>query len=232
MLANNYDAASAQAIASLPAAHAIATASYAVAAAAAGTTDSALPLSTLLHSAKTIAAAIQPTGKPLTIDIRDGATATTPPWRLSSKTSSRWASMYSTAEAAQRIRTVLQVTRAAGVPDFVVNARCDALLEGGKLEEAGATTVFVWGGPARGGISRKEVGVLVEAFAGRLNVKAMPGGISVRELGEMGVARVSAGPGLLVAAMERLTRENPGLCTVHHERFALLQMGALQFTVP
>ncbi|PYH85251.1 Phosphoenolpyruvate/pyruvate domain-containing protein [Aspergillus uvarum CBS 121591] len=224
ILANVYDAATAQAVASLPSARAIATASYAVAAAA-GTSDEALPLAELLRSATSIASAVRPTGKPLSIDIRDGYNNDLPmivqelldagvvgvnleDFDNAAQT------MYSPADAVQRIRTVLDAARAAGVPDFVVNARCDALLYGGTLEEvvargrdylaAGATTVFVWGGAKRGGITRAEVARLVEAFEGRLNVKVVPGGLSTKELAGVGVARVSVGPGLLVAALERV----------------------------
>ncbi|RAL11740.1 isocitrate lyase/PEP mutase family protein [Aspergillus homomorphus CBS 101889] len=225
ILANVYDGASAKAVAALPTAQAIATASFAVAAAA-GISDEELSREELLRSAKAIAATVRPTGKPLTVDIRDGYNAdleaivtelvaagvvgvNLEDFDNATKT------MYSAAEAVQRIETVLRAARAAGVPDFVVNARCDALLYQGSLEEviergrayltAGATTVFVWGGRSRGGISREEVVRLVEAFEGRLNVKALPGGLSTEELAEIGVARISVGPGLLLAAMERVT---------------------------
>lgn len=61
--------------------------------------------------------------------------------------------LYSPDEAASRVGRALSVAGKAGVPDFVVNARCDALVMGGKLEqaiesgkkylEAGTTTVFI-----------------------------------------------------------------------------------------
>lgn len=79
-----------------------------------------------------------------------------------------------------RIKKVLDTAHSFGIPDFVVNARCDVLVYGGSLREvvnrgqaylaAGASTVFVWGGSARGGLHREEVVELVEAFDGRLNV--------------------------------------------------------------
>jgi 2-methylisocitrate lyase-like PEP mutase family enzyme len=94
--------------------------------------------------------------------------------------------LYSVSEAVNRIKRVLDVARDLGVPDFVVNARCDVLVQGGTLEEAidrgkaylaaGATTVFVWGGSGRGGLSREEVIRLVEAFGGKLNVLKSGGG--------------------------------------------------------
>lgn len=62
--------------------------------------------------------------------------------------------------AVDRIKRVLAIARAKGVPDFTIDARTDALLHGLPLSEAidqgkvyleaGATTVFVWGGSIRG----------------------------------------------------------------------------------
>ena len=71
-------------------------------------------------------------------------------------------------EATARVAAAVQAAKAAGVPDFVVNARTDVLLtENGTVEEAiergkaflkaGATTVFVWGGPSGRGVSSTEV---------------------------------------------------------------------------
>ena len=64
-------------------------------------------------------------------------------------------------------------------------------------------TVFVWGGGQRG-VRDAEVRQLVEAFRGRLAVsmRLAPGHLGYRELAEMGVARVSIGPGLWAVGME------------------------------
>ncbi|KAL5335186.1 phosphoenolpyruvate phosphomutase-domain-containing protein [Aspergillus crustosus] len=112
-------------------------------------------------------------------------------------------------EAAGRIRRVLRTAGEAGVPDFVVNARCDVLVHGGDLEDViergkayldpGATTMFVWGG-----VKREEVVKLAAAFGGRLNVLRNENGLSVRELAEIGVARVSVGSLLQGKALERI----------------------------
>ena len=123
--------------------------------------------------------------------------------------------MYSIDEASERIQRVVKQAVDGGVPDFVVNARCDVLLHDGSLEDAisrgqaylaaGAANVFVWGGGKRGGITRAEVVRLVEAFEGRLNVMVRLGGkdgLSVAELREIGVARCSVGPALQFPAME------------------------------
>jgi len=101
----------------------------------------------------------------------------------------------------------------------VVNARCDSLMKGGTLEdtisrgraylEAGATTIFVMGGPQRG-TRTEEVVKLTEAFQGRLSVTyiiVMAGGLSVKELKEIGVARISVGPQLMMVAMGHLAEK-------------------------
>lgn len=110
--------------------------------------------------------------------------------------------------AVSRIQRVMEVARSEGVPDFVINARTDALLAGKDLSEAirrgkkyleaGASNVFVWGGSIRGGITREEVVELTMAFEGKLNVslKVLDEGLSVKELKEIGVARISIGPQL------------------------------------
>jgi 2-methylisocitrate lyase-like PEP mutase family enzyme len=127
--------------------------------------------------------------------------------------------MYSIGEAASRVRQALAVAKDAGLPDFVLNARCDTLVKGGELEEvvargkrylaAGATTVFVWGGSSRG-ISRGEVARLVHEFNGRLNVSMKMGdqdALGVRELAKMGVARISVGPAIQFMAMGHFSQK-------------------------
>jgi 2-methylisocitrate lyase-like PEP mutase family enzyme len=116
-------------------------------------------------------------------------------------------------EAADRIKRAVDAARSKGVPDFVINARTDILGEGASIEdavergkaylEAGATTVFVWGGPKGRGVSREEVAVLVKELGGMVNVKKNigPGYLTVPELREIGVARISVGPELMKVAM-------------------------------
>ena len=64
-------------------------------------------------------------------------------------------------DAVERVRAIARVAAEAGVPDFVVNARTDvlyqvgmsipdAVVRGRAFLEAGACTVFVWGGPGGG----------------------------------------------------------------------------------
>lgn len=98
--------------------------------------------------------------------------------------------------------------------DFVVNARCDvfrlepapadgdeeamreAVARGKAYLDAGATTVFYWGG-ARG-LRTGEVERLVSELGGMVAVKmgGREGDMSAGELAAVGVARVSVGPEL------------------------------------
>ncbi|KAL4993878.1 phosphoenolpyruvate phosphomutase-domain-containing protein [Aspergillus recurvatus] len=118
-------------------------------------------------------------------------------------------------DAVHRIKAALRAAKESGVPDFVVNARTDVLgcLNNGTIEDAiergkaylnaGACTVFVWGGAGGRGVSRDEVEKLVKAFEGRLNVKLVlkEGFLTVGELRKLGLARISLGPELYRAAM-------------------------------
>ncbi|CZR69143.1 related to carboxyphosphonoenolpyruvate phosphonomutase-like protein [Phialocephala subalpina] len=224
LLTNIYDAMSARAVAALPATQALATASYAVAGAA-GVKDDDMTLETNLAAVRAVSVVAKEYGLPLTIDWQDGYGD-----RLEEgiqkllqlgvvginledcdKDSQK---MIPIAVAAERVKRVLATARAAGVDDFVVNARTDALIHDGPLSDAiergkaylaaGATTVFVWGGSIRGGVTREEVKKLVDAFDGKLNVslKIGEGGLSVKDLARIGVARISIGPALQFLAMK------------------------------
>ncbi|KAL3465830.1 Phosphoenolpyruvate/pyruvate domain-containing protein [Aspergillus heterothallicus] len=226
ILTNIYDALSAKIIAALPAAAVLATASHAIAEAA-GAHDDDLTLPINLRATRIIASAIKSSGKPLTVDLQDGygaqlehaideLLALENVVGINLEDFDRGADgLFSISDAVERVRRVLAVAREKGVSDFVVNARCDVLPHGGSVEEviergkayldAGATTVFVWGGSSRGGLRREEVVRLVEAFEGRLSViLKLNDGLSVKELSEIGVARISMGPALQGTAMERI----------------------------
>ena len=226
VFANVYDALSAEAVAAVPSCNALATASYAVACAA-GLADDDLTLETNITAAQAIGKVALKYNKPLSVDIQDGygkrleeavikaIEAGAVGVNLEDYDRER-NGLISADEAVERIHTVISTARAKNVPDFVVNARCDILLHGGSLEdtiargkqylEAGATTVFVLGGRNRG-ISRSEVEALVDAFQGRLNVSLKlytPDALTVRQLGHIGVSRISVGPALQFAAVDKL----------------------------
>lgn len=223
VLTNVYDLLSAQAVAALPTSKALATASYGVARAL-GSDDDSMDLETNLFAIKHIAKVAKEHQKPLTVDIQDayGERLEESIQKLIElgvvgvnledvdKDSQK---IHSIEEATDRVKRAVAVAQKLNVPDFVVNARTDILLKGGAVDEAiargkaylaaGATTVFVWGGSARGGVTREEVVRLVEAFDGKLNVslKLAEGGLSIGELKKIGVARISIGPALQFKAM-------------------------------
>ncbi|KAJ5164538.1 Pyruvate/Phosphoenolpyruvate kinase [Penicillium coprophilum] len=231
ILTNVHDAATASIIASLPAAPAIATGSYAIAASI-GVDDNALTKAQHLTAIAAIAAsarAINPT-KPLTVDVQDGYGDVSELADTIAQVIALGAVgcniedmdangvLRSVDEAVARVGAVVQAAKAAGIPDFVVNARTDVLLtKNGTIEEAikrgrafleaGATTVFVWGGPSGEGVSSVEVQRLVDALGGMVNVKMnlKDGFLSVKEIRALGVARVSVGPELWRTAMKAFT---------------------------
>jgi 2-methylisocitrate lyase-like PEP mutase family enzyme len=228
ILTNVYDAATARAIATLKGTQALATASYAVAAAA-GFTDNEMTLETNLAAVRAIAPVANEYSLPLTIDWQDGYGD-----RLEEGIEKlldlgvvginledfhkEMQKMYSAEEAVARVKRALAVAEKRGVPDFVVNARTDVLLKGGLIDEAiargkaylaaGATTVFVLGGAVRG-ITRSEVEQLTRAFDGKLNfgLRIGPGQFTVKELADIGVARLSIGPQLQLIGMKVIADE-------------------------
>ncbi|KAI3318361.1 Phosphoenolpyruvate/pyruvate domain-containing protein [Xylariaceae sp. AK1471] len=227
VLTNVWDILSARAIAELPASEALATASFAIARAA-GTSDDELTVDTNLAAVRGIARVAAEFKKPLTVDIQDAYGP-----KLESVINAlidlgvaginledcdlATGNLYDVDEASSRIEQVLKVAIQRGVPDFVVNARCDVLVKGWGIEEAlvrgkrylaaGATTVFIWGGER--GILRSEVERMVRGFDGRLAVlaKLTPDGLTVKQLAEIGVARISVGPSLMFATLKALQGE-------------------------
>ena len=112
---------------------------------------------------------------------------------------------------AERLAAIKQAGREAGV-DVVLNARVDVFLHDGEVDEAvrrgrlyaqaGADCVYPIGVRGRDAIRR-----LVEEVGAPLNVLVMPGGLSLEELGELGVARASFGSGLMRTAMDAAARQ-------------------------
>ncbi|KAF2019987.1 PEP phosphonomutase-like protein [Aaosphaeria arxii CBS 175.79] len=234
VLTNVWDAISARTVASIPETKAIATASYAVAAAA-GLQDEDLTLEVEIAAVRAIAPVAREFNKPLTVDFQDGfgerleeglrAIIKAGAVGINLEDYGRELSdgkggLYDVSVAQDRIQRVLKIAAEEGVPDFVINARTDALLEGRPLSEAiergkaflaaGAHNVFIWGGRARGGWSRQEVEEASKALGGRLNVslrRVVSGGLTVQELSDIGVARISVGPQLMQRTQAAVAEE-------------------------
>lgn len=234
VLANVYDGATAKIVASNPAAKAIATASNPIAATE-GIADEELTWEQNIARIRTIGSVVAKSGLPLSVDVQDGYADIPQTIRAIlnagavgcnlEDVDSQTGELRTAEEAIERIKLAKKVAADAGVPDFVINARTDTLAYDGSIEDAisrgrayiaaGATTAFVWGGPGGRGVRTAEVEQLVNALGGRLNVllKMSPGSLTIPELRQVGVARVSVGPRLFMAAMEGYTQAANELLT-------------------
>lgn len=119
----------------------------------------------------------------------------------------------------QKIRAICETAKSLGVP-FVLNARTDIYLmpigpEASRFDrtverlrayrDAGASCLFV-----PGLYDRDTIAKLVKAIEAPLNILATPACPPMEELEKIGVARVSAGSGLMRAAMgvvQRVAKE-------------------------
>lgn len=111
---------------------------------------------------------------------------------------------------ATRVAAVKEAGRAAGV-DVVVNARVDAFLHGGGVEDAlarareyaaaGADCVYPIGVS-----EERDIATLVEGAGAPVNVLALPGGPPRARLAALGVARITFGAGLFRRALGEVER--------------------------
>ena len=107
---------------------------------------------------------------------------------------------------AERLAQIKEAGHDAGV-DVVLNARVDVFLRHGELDEAvrrgrlyadaGADCIYPIGVSGRDAIRR-----LVEEVGAPINVLVAPGGLTLEQLAELGVARASFGSGLMHTAMD------------------------------
>ncbi|GAA4428706.1 isocitrate lyase/phosphoenolpyruvate mutase family protein [Actinokineospora soli] len=118
--------------------------------------------------------------------------------------------LFTVAEQGERVRAARAAADAAGLADFVVNARTDVFLfgvgeESGRFDEvvhratayaeAGADCVFV-----PGLLDLDSVAALVKAAPIPVAVMAGPGAPTVADFASVGVRRVSVGTGMAQAA--------------------------------
>lgn len=206
---------------------AIASASWAVAATL-GIKDEDLTMEQNFEAIAKLAPLCKAANLPLTADLQDGygdqiSTSVTQAIKLGvvganiEDSNPSTAAMYNIDEQVQRYKTALEAAADAGCPDFVLNARCDifnlnteldeesmvreAITRGKAYLDAGATTVFYWGGSERG-MRTAWVETLVKELDGRVAVKlaATPDALTTGELAKIGVARISVGPSLFLVA--------------------------------
>jgi 2-methylisocitrate lyase-like PEP mutase family enzyme len=202
VLANAWDVVSAKAVAGAGA-KAVATASHSIAASFGFPDGEHIPLDLHLDMVRRICEAVD---VPVTMDFEAGYGDAGETARRAIEAGAVGGNLEDQLkpldEAVAQVEAVLRAGRDAGI-DFVLNARTDAYVRGADdplaeavtrgraYLEAGAPVVFV-----PGPLGRAEVEHLVgELGRQRLSVIARPGAeLSVADLQELGVARVSTGP--------------------------------------
>lgn len=222
VLTNVWDGASANLAVAHPGTKALATASFAISAAA-GVKDEELSLEDNLTGIRRIAAVATSKNLPLTADAQDGygdvssciaaiINAGAVGCNIED-VDKETGELRTLDDAVVRIKQAVEAARDAGVPDFCINARTDVLGHGGSIEDvvargqryqaAGALTVYVWGAK-KFELSRAQVKQLVEKLNGMVNVKMnlQPGYLNTAELADLGVARISVGPEMFNKAMD------------------------------
>jgi len=120
------------------------------------------------------------------------------------------APQFDIATAAARVAAAREGADAAGVP-LVINARVDTLAGGGDWAEAveranaylgaGADVIFFLGLNDEDTVKRA-----LDEVNGRISVIGHPGAVPLTRLAELGVSRVSFGPGTLGLALAALQR--------------------------
>jgi 2-methylisocitrate lyase-like PEP mutase family enzyme len=206
VLANVWDVASARVVAATPGVRALATASHSIAATFGYADGEEIPLALHLDMVELIVDAVE---LPVTMDMEAGYGDAGETARRAIAAGVVGGNLEDQVqpldEAVAAVEAVLRAGRDAGI-DFVLNARTDVLLDAGTDRaaaladavhrgqaylEAGAPVVFV-----PGVTSREEVEALVAGIGrNRVSLILRPGAsLPVRELQELGVARVSTGP--------------------------------------
>jgi 2-methylisocitrate lyase-like PEP mutase family enzyme len=206
-LVNVWDVASARVVASTPGTAALATASHAIAAAYGYPDGEQIPRDLMLEAVGRVVDAVE---LPVTADLEAGYGDAADTCRRAIALGVVGANIEDQLrplpDAVAAVSAVIRAAADEGVPDFVLNARTDAVLLAGDRDpaaalaeaiergraflDAGAPVVFV-----PGALSEENVRALVEALGPqRLTMLPVPGGPSLARLQELGVARVSFGP--------------------------------------
>jgi 2-methylisocitrate lyase-like PEP mutase family enzyme len=224
VVTNVWDAISARVVASVPGVQAIASASYSVSAVRGVSDGEGLAADEAIAEASRIVAV---TDLPVSIDFEKGYASDAEGVRrnvrrlieesgavginLEDSVGAALAPQYDVATAAARVAAARDGAEDAGIP-IVINARVDTFAGGGSwteaLEranaylEAGADLIFFLGLTAEEDLVKRAL----DEVNGPISVSGRPGAVPLARLAELGVARVSFGPGplgLALAALER-----------------------------
>lgn len=225
ILTNVWDAVSARIVAETPGVKAVASASHSVSYAHGLPDGEGLSLDLALSAAREIVGA---TDLPVTIDFERGYAADAEGVEMSvarlidtgavglnleDTTGDR--TLFALGEATDRVAAAVSAGRTAGIP-IVVNARVDALVRGSDWADAraranaylaaGADVAFILGLSTEDDIRRA-----IDEVDGRVSVIAGHGSVPLARLAELGVSRVSFGPGILGLALSSVRDAAAGL---------------------
>ncbi|EAR26015.1 hypothetical protein A20C1_09049 [marine actinobacterium PHSC20C1] len=220
IVTNVWDAVTARIVAETPSVRALATASHAVSFAHGVPDGEGLSIEQALASASIICNAVE---IPVSVDFEKGYAADAAGVQanverliaagasglnIEDSSGAGKAPLFDLAHAAARVGAARAAGNATGVP-IVINARVDVLAGGGEWDDmvpransylaAGADCVFVLG--------LRDEDTIAKALAeidGPVSVIGGPGYVSLTRLAELGIARVSFGPGTLGLALSHL----------------------------
>jgi 2-methylisocitrate lyase-like PEP mutase family enzyme len=218
ILTNVWDAVTARIVADVPGVRAIASASHSVSYAHGVPDGEGLTLDQALDAAREIVGAVE---LPVTIDFekgyaRDpegveasvGRLIATGAVGINLEDSVDGSSLFPIDVAAARVAAARAAADSTGVP-LVINARVDALVRGGTWDDmvsranaylaAGGDCAFVLGLQ-----TEDEVGRALAEIDGRVSVVSGAASVPLARLAELGVCRVSFGPGMLGLTLSHL----------------------------
>lgn len=218
IVTNVWDAVTARIVAASPGVKAIASASHAVSFAHGVPDGGGLTVDQALAAASVIVGAVD---LPVTIDFEQayaddaagvernvGRLIQTGAVGLNLEDTAVGGALMPLATATERVAAARAAGVGAGIP-IVINARDDSLVRGGDWDDmvaransylaAGADCVFVLG--LR---TADDVGRAVREIDGRVSVIAGASSVPLRELAELGVSRVSFGPGIMGLTLSHL----------------------------
>ena len=218
IVTNVWDAVTARLVAGVPGVRAIASASHSVSFAHGVPDGGGLTVDEALAAARLIVGAVD---LPVTIDFErayagDAAEVETNVERLietgavglNLEDSVDGTSLFPIDVAAARVAAARRAADSSGIP-LVINARVDALIRGSDWDDmiaranaylsAGADCAFVLGLRSEDDVSRA-----LAAIDGRVSVIAGATSVPLKRLAELGVSRVSFGPGMLGLTLSHL----------------------------
>lgn len=223
ILANVWDAVTARVVAGAKGVQALATASHAVSFVHGVPDNEGLSLEQALESARIIIGAVT---LPVSIDFEKGYAsdaagvqqnvarlieAGAAGLNIEDSLEASSGPLRDPADAASRVAAARAAADEAGVP-LAINARVDSLVSkpadwvgamdrANRYLDAGATSIFVLRLPTEGLVERA-----VRDVNGPVSVISNPTSVSLKKLAELGVARVSFGPGMLGLTLAHLQR--------------------------